>query len=358
VRVLHLSTARSWRGGEQQLLSLAEGLGRRGQETLVLAPPAAPLLERCAAAGVPAEAFPARGGLDPAAMWRLGRRLREWNADLVHAHDAHGVSLAAVGGWLGGARRVCTRRVDFPLRGRWKYRRGMERVICISEAIRQVCRRAGVEAARLPVVHSGVDPDRLRGEHRTRRLRESLGLPREADILLNVAALVDHKDQATLLEALHYIGLESGRVHLLLAGEGELKAPLQRLARELAVEERAHFLGFREDVGALLALGDLFVMSSHLEGLCTSVLDAMAMERACVVTDAGGLPEIVADGETGTVVPARDPERFAAAVLALLADRKRRLRMGRAGRRRVLDHFTVDRMVEGTLAVYRELTGA
>ncbi len=144
---------------------------------------------------------------------------------------------------------------------------------------------------------------------------------------------------------------------LLVAGTGELADALRRQARELALDERVHFLGFREDVGALLTLADLFVISSHLEGLCTSVLDAMAMERAVVVTDAGGLPEIVRDEVDGRVVPAKDPEALAAAILELLADRRARERMGRAGRERVREAFTVDRMVEGTLAQYRELCG-
>ncbi|MBN1256184.1 MAG: glycosyltransferase family 4 protein, partial [Planctomycetes bacterium] len=228
-------------------------------------------------------------------------------------------------------------------------------VIAISQAVRQACLDGGVPEENLRVVYSGVDPERLRGDYSMKGLREELGIDRKADVLLNVAALTDHKDHSCLLEAMLYVVRDAPRTHLLIAGKGELEDDLRAQTRELALENNVHFLGFCNNVGALLQLCDLFVMSSHLEGLCTAVIDAMAMERACVVTAAGGLPELVVDGETGRVVMPKDPEALAAAIVELLDNKKQCEKMGRKGRARVLQNFTIQQMIENTLAVYREL---
>ncbi len=357
MKTVQLSTATGWRGGEQQALYLATALAGEGVEVLVVAPPGAPLLERAAAAGLPTQPCAIRCEVNPAAVWRLRRVLRSAGADLVHVHDAHGVIPAGAAAWLaGGVKVVASRRVDFALRGGWKYRRCADRVVCISRAVERVCRDGGAPEHKLRVVRSGVDPERFRGgEYSKAKLREELGIDRKDDVILNVAALTDHKGQRYLLDAMLYVARDHPRVHLLIAGDGELEGALRAQARELALEEKVHFLGRRSDVGALLHLADVFVMASHLEGLCTSVLDAMAMEVAPVVTDAGGLPEIVEDGVTGRVVPAKTPEALADALVAELRDRKARQAHARAARAWVEREATVAQMAAGTLAVYREL---
>ena len=357
MNIAHVSTATGWRGGEQQCLYLARGLAARGITSTVIAPPDTPLLQKAAEAGLATRAFAFRGEWDVPALWRFGALLKELNADIVHAHDAHAVTLAAVGGWRAGCRRVATRRVDFALKGGWKYRR-MDRVVAISNAVRAVCMKAGLPEAALPVVYSGVDPDRFSHLTRKKEYREELGIGRKTDVILNVAALTDHKGQEYLLQAFQTVLLRRPDTKLLIAGTGELEADLKHLAEQLAIADKVAFLGFRDDVGLLYDLCDVFAMSSHLEGLCTAVLDAMAMERAAVVTAAGGLPELVEDGRTGRVVPARDPAALADALSELLDDYKKRTRMGAAARQRLLKHFTVDAMVDGNVRVYRELLGS
>jgi glycosyltransferase involved in cell wall biosynthesis len=355
MKIAHVSTATNWRGGEQQCLYLMSGLRDRGVDQVLFAPPEAPLTGRAREAGIPVEALTVRGGGDLPAFWRLRRRVKSFPVDLIHAHDGHAATAAAVAGWRTKIARVATRRTCFPLRSRWKYGKGFDRLICISEAVRQVCLEAGIPEAKLAVVRSGVDPERLPAERSMRSLREELGIDRRENVLLNVAALTEEKDHRSLLEAMLCIARDAPGTHLLIAGDGPLADELGHQCRELALDHCVHFLGFRDDVGSLLQLCDLFVMASRAEGLGTSVLDAMAHERACVVSRAGGLPEVVLDGETGRVVPVGEPEALAEAVTDLLGDRKRRERMARAGRRRILEHFNADEMVDGTIAVYREL---
>lgn len=358
--VAHVCTARGWRGGEQQALNLACGMQARGLKALVIAQPASPMAERARAAGLPVRELAYRGEWDLWAAWKLSRILKAEQAVLAHAHDGHAVMLAGLSSKLAGIPALCTRRVDFALRGAWKYRRWMKRIICISGAIRNICADGGLPAERMPVVLSGIDIARIRdAKADIPALRAGFGEMAKDEkklFVLNVASLTDHKGQKYLIDAMPYVLRKVPNAKLLIAGVGELEFELKAQANELALDKDVlEFTGFREDVPALLHMCDLFVMSSHLEGLCTSAMDAMAAGKAVVATRAGGLPEVVKDGQTGVLVPAREPQALAEAIVDLLHDHKKRERMGQRGQEVASLHFGFDRMVEGTLQVYAEM---
>ena len=144
---------------------------------------------------------------------------------------------------------------------------------------------------------------------------------------------------------------------LVILGEGELRPQLEHQVKHLHLEKHVVLPGFRADVLSLIKSFDLFVLSSETEGLGTSLLDAMAAGKACVGTRVGGIPEVVDDGGTGLLVPPHDPPALARAIVRLLKDPTFRTRMGEAGLERVRTHFSVEKMVEGTLAAYTWLTG-
>jgi glycosyltransferase involved in cell wall biosynthesis len=242
--------------------------------------------------------------------------------------------------------------VDFPLRGplsRWKYR-SCGRVIAVSKAIASVMEADGFPRERLSLVYEGV-PDRGPAAGGGEALR-ALGIPEGAPVVGNVAALTGHKDHATLLDAAAIVLRRRPDARFVIVGEGPRRRELEARAREGGLEGRVVFAGFRTDVDRLLPAFDLFCLSSRLEGLGTSLLDAMAFGLPIVATAAGGIPEAVEDGVTGLVVPVRDPGALAHGLLGLLEDPERRRRLGDAGRRRFRDRFTADRMVEETLRVY------
>ena len=144
-------------------------------------------------------------------------------------------------------------------------------------------------------------------------------------------------------------------VHLVILGEGELRVPLERQVKELRLERTVRMPGFREDVLSLIKSADLFVMSSITEGLGSAVLDAMAMGLPVVGTRAGGIPEAVVDGETGLLVPPRDPAALAEAMARVASDPEARRRMGAAGRLRVVEHYSLDRMTRDYERLYLEM---
>jgi glycosyltransferase involved in cell wall biosynthesis len=170
-----------------------------------------------------------------------------------------------------------------------------------------------------------------------------------------IAHFADHKDHRNLIAAAAQLAAARPDVRFLLVGEGELRPEIELQVNNLRLRDIIILVGFRSDIPQLLAAMDVVVLASHHEGLGTSLLDAMAMARPVVATAVGGIPEIVIEGETGRLVPPRDPVALADALLALVADAALRARLGAAGRKRLLERFSAEAMVERTESVYRAL---
>jgi glycosyltransferase involved in cell wall biosynthesis len=356
LRVLHLDSASTWRGGQNQVLLTARGMAARGHESRVACRAGSPLEDRARAEGLAVAAVPFRGDLWPPAILELARTLRRDRPRALVMHDPHAVSAGLVASRLAGeAALVAVRRVDFPLRGafsRWKYA-ACDRVIVVSQAIGAVVEGAGLDRSRLRLVYEGV-ADRPRQDGGREALAE-LGVPDGAPVVGNVAALTGHKDHATLIEAMALLRPRAPEARLVIAGEGELRPALESQVRERGLGDRVVFAGFRRDLDRLLPAFSVFCLSSHLEGLGTSVLDAMAFGLPVVATGAGGIPEAVEDGVTGRVVRPRDPGALAEALAEVLGHEERRRALGAAGRRRFLERFTTDRMVDETVRVLTEV---
>lgn len=299
-----------------------------------------------------------RSEVDLASAWRLARVIAMHKPDVVHAHDPHAVAMASLALSFGVGPKVpalvASRRVDFHLQkhsfSRWKYRQ----VVCFiaaSQAIADILVADGIPRARTTVVHDGIDVDRVMRVPPA-DLHQEFWFPHGAPVLVNVAALVPHKGQKFLVDAMARVRRTVGDAQLVIFGEGELRSALEAQIRELGLDKHIVLAGFREDVLALTHSADLFVLSSVTEGLGSTLLDAMAMGLAVVGTRAGGIPEAVEEGVSGLLVPPGNSEALGDAIVRLLGDAPARARMGEAGRSRVRRLFGVDRLVEGTLAIY------
>jgi glycosyltransferase involved in cell wall biosynthesis len=361
---LHIDTARTWRGGQNQVLLTVNGLREIGQRAALVAHPDGALRQR-AAEGLELIPLAPRTELDLTAAWRLARVVKRLQPDIIHAHDAHGVAMASLALSLGGGPAadgpalVVSRRVDFHLRSnsfsRWKHRQ-VDCFIAASEAIRQMLIADGVSPERTVTVHEGIDVDHVRAAPPV-NVHEVFWLPHNAPVVGNVAALVPHKGHRHLIEAARLVNRQMPDVRFIVLGEGELREGLERQVREHHLEKHVFLPGFRTDVLGCMKGFDLFAMSSVTEGLGTALLDAMACERAIVATRTGGIPEVVEDGVTGRLAAPRDHAAMAQLILALLADDGLRRQMGDAGLARVQTRFTVERMVTETAAVYERVAG-
>ena len=357
---LHIDTARSWRGGQNQVLLTVLGMRALGHRAMLVAHAAGELRQR-AKEGLDLVPLTPKTEMDLAAAWRLSRLIKQLGPDIVHAHDPHGVAMAALAlsmsTQLAKPPLVAARRVDFHLKGnalsRWKYRQ-VDCFVCASDAIRAMLVADGVPAARAVTVHEGIDLGRVEAAP-VADLHAELWLPHHAPLVGNVAALVPHKGQRHLIEAAAVVIQKVPDARFVIAGEGELRPQLERLIKERHLEKHVFLAGFRPDILSVHKAFDIFVMSSITEGLGTSLLDAMACGKPIVATTAGGMPEVVADGRTGILVPPRDHETMAAAIVKLLTEETARAEMGAAGLARVRTLFSAERMVQDTLAVYRRV---
>jgi glycosyltransferase involved in cell wall biosynthesis len=357
---VQIDTARTWRGGQNQVFLTVLGLRALGHRVVLVAHPDGELRRR---AGEGGEVLPlaASGEMDFSAGWQLSRVLRDLAPDVVHTHDPHAVAAAAVALSIGTRTPrpvlVASRRVDFHLRGnsfsRWKYRQ-VDGVIAASEAIGAMLVEDGIPRDRIYTVHEGIDVDRVAGVAPA-NVRAEFWMPTQAPVIGNIGALVPHKGQRYLIDAVPLVMREFPDVRVVIVGEGELRPALEHQIRELHLEKHVFLTGFRTDVLSLLKGFDIFVLSSVTEGLGTSLLDAMAAARPIVATTAGGIPEAIVDGETGLLVPPRDAHGLAEAILRLIGNPAECERMGRAGLARVQERFSAARMVADTLTVYERL---
>ncbi len=364
---LHVDTARTWRGGQNQVLLTVNGLRSIGERAALVAHPDGELRRR-AEEGLDLIPIAPRTEMDLSAAWKLSRLLKRLQPDVIHAHDPHGVAFASLALSLGSGSRtpvrppalVAARRVDFHLKGnsfsRWKYRQ-VNCFIAASEAIRLMLVADGIADERTVTVHEGIDIDHILAAPPV-NVHEAFFLPHGAAVVGNVAALVPHKGQRYLIDAARLVVQQLPDTRFVILGEGELREHLEKQVREYHLEKHVLLPGFRTDVIGCIKSFDLFAMSSVTEGLGTSLLDAMASGRPIVATRAGGIPEIVDDEVTGLLVPPRDHHALADAIVRALKDPALRQRLGSAGFDRVRARFTVERMVAETAAVYKRLAAA
>src|SRR5258708_832452 len=245
---LHVDTARTWRGGQNQVLLTVNGLRAIGHRAALVAHPDGELRRR-AAEGLDLIPIAPRTEMDLSAAWRLSRVVRNLQPDIIHAHDAHGAAMAALALSFGSsaAKRaggrapalVVARRVDFHLRGnsfsRWKHRQA-DCFIAASEAIRQMLVADGVPADRTVTVHEGIDIEHVLAAPQV-NVHEALWLPHHAPLVGNVAALVPHKGQPYLIDAAHLVVRDAPDTRFVIFGEGELREPLERQVREHHLEK-------------------------------------------------------------------------------------------------------------------------
>ncbi len=319
MRIAHVDTERTWRGGEQQVFSLIQGLKKRGYDNLIVARRGSELAQRAKSLAPVMEVRPV-GEWDFVTAHFVNRRFKKERVDIVHAHTSHGAALAALSTLGTNIPVVVTRRVDFHLSrnvfSRWKYNRAT-RIVAISQGVKRILVEDGVPNEKISVVPSGVDFNRYTS---VRALtKQDLGIPSAAPLVGQVAALAPHKDQRTLLAAIALLRKALPNVRLAIVGEGPCRADLEKEIIRLELQNTVQLLGFRENPLDFIPAFDVFCLSSNEEGLGTSLLDAMALRVPVVATAVGGIPELIEHEKTGLLARPEDPEALAEMLSRCLA---------------------------------------
>jgi glycosyltransferase involved in cell wall biosynthesis len=358
VNILLLSSERAWGGGEEQLRLLAMGLAERGHQVAVACRHGSEFARRAAQHQI--EAFSLVGHpRGVRAIWQVRRWIASHRPDVVHANDAHAATLLRWATWQNRrVGRVASRRVVFPIRSPARYRRGADRVLCVSQAIATVAESSGIPASQLAVVYDGIDLGRMAvGDRQIGR--QKLDVEGHQTVVLMVASLVECKGHSILLEAVARLRASHPNLCVVLAGEGDQRPSIEQQIAALELTPCVKLLGFRSDVPDLMQAADLVVLPSLDEGLGTSAIDALAAGKPVVTTTAGGLPEVMRNAATGELhgwlVAPGDAVALAGAVAQALAQPDVAARRTAAGHAFVHQHFSAAAMVEATLAEYAEI---
>lgn len=347
LKILHINTEKTWRGGEQQVLYLAKGLTAKGHTSTIICQPGSPLAERAKREGLAVVEISMRGGFDPFAILKIVRQLKP-GYDILHLHTSNAHTLGYFASLLKrGHKVIVTRRVSFPIKGYWgklKYT-GVDKLIAVCEAVRNDLINSGIPPRLVVAIHSAVDLN----------LYEKRRIEPPEPIVGNVAHLAEHKGHKYFLEAAKDVLTAIPEAKFLIIGDGELRSELERYAKSLSIADKVSFLGFQKDIRGFIAQCTITVLSSVSgEGSPGVLKESMAVGVPVVTTDVGGSREIVEDGVTGLIAPPRNPEALSSAIIRLLRDKELRERMAIEGLRKI-EEFSLDAIVEKTEAVYREL---
>lgn len=369
-RILYVHGIGSIGGAERDLIALLSRLDRRIWHPAIACPETGPLREVALAQHVPT--YPVN--LPP---WRkasslmsrhagvrgLHKLLADVQPALVHVNDLWWVphTVRAVAGLSRRIPIIAHVRQETQQKKVSQYvLNRVDNVVAVSHQVEQGLLTGGVSPNRVRTLYSGVDCSAMVASEGDRDIRARYGVPREALLLGTVANLLPLKGYEVMLEALPSILAAMPAVHYLIIGGGgaEYGTRLKAITMERGIAERVHFAGFQESVVSYLSAMDLYVHPSLKEAFGLAVVEAMAMGKAVVATATGGLPEVVAQGETGLLVPPGDAGSLAAAVVSLIDDKVRRDQMGRMGRARALERFSLNASVRHMEQLYGEVLEA
>ena len=368
VRVLQLITSLDRGGAENHLLALLTHADRAAFDFEVsVLRGEGELVGIFRNAGIPVHLLNARTRFDPFALRGLVALLRQRDYDIVHSHlfraDIY-AALAVAQLGEGAPLLISTRHNDDrfflnPFIGILHYlvSARQDLIIAISDHIARFTVSRGVrDPARVRRVYHGMEPTVTQALERDgQRIRADLGLETVDFLVGNVGRLALQKGQRHLIAAMPLLLERVPRAHAVIAGRGDLEEYLRDLSLEVGVADRVHVLGPRRDVPALMHAMDVFAMPSIWEGFGLVLLEAMAAGRPIVASRVATIPEVVAEGETGLLVPAGDPVALADALAELAHDPERARRLGEAGRQRLRQQFSIEKMVGDTELLYREL---
>lgn len=346
-------------GGEISLLALLRGLDRTRWLPRIVVPSEGAVATRCRALGLTVHTIPF-----PPLRWpcpsmvrsvtAIRRLIREAGTALVHANGSRAMFYGGLGARLSQRPAIWHVRVADRdavldrLLGRLA-----RAVVVNSHAVAH--RFDWLPPRKLHCIHNGVDLSGFFPRRPPAGLRRSLGIPDSAPVVASVGRFVAYKGYNHLLDAARIIGTVLPLVHWILVGDGELRGELEEQCRQLGLAPQTHFTGWREDVADLLALSDLFVLPSLGEHFGRVLIEAMAMAKPVVATNAGGVPEIVEHGRTGLLVPPASPRALAEAVVDLMRDPARASEFGQVGRRLAESRFSLERHVDSITTLYEAL---
>lgn len=349
MRILQVITPSRFSGAERVCVEVSEELQGLSHHVEVITKPNSHLAAALAERGVKGHVMRIGGKFNLAAPLIIARTARRMEADLIHTHLSTASLWGSTAGHLLGIPVIThVHALNTPI-----WYRGATHLVAVARAVRDHLVAHGISRDRISVVHNATDFDGLPASRSRDRLQAALGVDPHEPLIVVTAHLSAKKGHRVLLQALRMLSQDGTRFRCLCLGEGPELGALRDLARRLALGDLVRFLGFRDDAKEIVAGADVVVLPSvRGEGLPLSLLEAAAMGRPAVASRLAGLPEIIADNETGYIVEPGDAGALASRLSKLLRDAPLRARMGGAARERARELFTRDRRARAIERVY------
>ena len=361
MNIIHLSSERTWRGGEQQIAYLVDELNMLNVNNYVVCKKGSAFEKYCIEKNLKFISIPFSNQFDILSSIYLKNISKKINAEIIHVHSSKSHSIAVWSYFIGNRTPlVLSRKVDFPISKNFlskiKYScRGIKKIICVSNAIKKITQKDLPNNDLFEVIYDGIDT--LKYENADRNyLRREYNISEDKTIIANTSALADHKDYPTYIRMINNLH-DKIKAHYFIIGEGPEEENIKNLVKEYGLQELITFTGFRKDINKILPSIDYFVITSKTEGLGSSILDAYSAQVPVIATNAGGIPEIVTHNETAMLSDVYDDKSLSEHIIDLVNNPEKKIRLVNNAKSYVAN-FSKKIMAAKTLEVYRSVSSS
>ena len=356
-----MSSPISWGGGEQFLWSLCNGLVSRGHQVLWICDESSSLHDKVQKSSFPCCPLSSRAPR-PKSLLRLRRACTSFGVQVLHANDSHAFnwgSLAMLGKL--GIKRVRVKHTAFPIRSSVPYNWMLDKLVCVSNAVREVCLAGGVAKQKTSVIHGGLEPPKLERWLERFWACDILGIHHKTPLYCAVGSLIACKGYHRLIEAAHHLRWHMPEFCIVVCGEGKARPELEQLIRKYSLEKHVRLLGFQNEPERWICAADAFVHPSQSEGLSLVVIQAQMIGTPVIATEVGGLKEVLRspdDGQSlGWICEGNDPATLARLMTDAIQNTEHRFVTVRSAREYAIQRFHVRLMIDKFEDLFLELTG-
>ncbi len=365
IKVWHIDSESEYGGGQRQLYFLMQVLKKdpRFEQTL-LARDNSPIAKMAAQLGISVINLSQKNDLDIKSAWRLHSLLKKYQPNLVHLHTSRALGVSALAHVLFNLPDIPfihTRRVAFPIKGllaHYKYQKGASEHIAISQTCADLLQDIGIDPQRIHLIYSGIEIPKESGKESAREwILQQTGFDADSWIIGGCGNLLPVKRFDWLIRATAKLVEEQSNVRLVLFGEGRCREDLENEVASYGLEKNVCFLGHVEQPERYFGGLDTFVMSSEMEGLGTSLLDAMIREVTVIGANNSGIAEVIEHNESGLLFDTRSEESLYRQLHEVISNKEHSQQLAANARLRVIDKFDVNKNVKQVIALYRQLLG-
>lgn len=358
--ILFINSIRMWGGAEVWLMDVMHGLQDRGHQVTLVCRPETILEENATAEGFDVVPIKMRSDFDPVVIWKMWRLMKRKDIQILCTNMDKELRFGGIAAKLAGVKAVIpSREVDYPLKNKLRYRFTYnylaDYILANSLSTKNTLLKSApwLQTNRVEVVYKGIHPEPyLNAADDRMRIREEFGI-RPGEVVVGFVGQIDErKCIQDIIDSIPAVLKAVPDARFLFVGKGNLENDLLRQRSKRGLAKEIIYAGFRKDIPAIMQAIDLLILPSKVEGFGYVLIEAMAAAKPVVATNVSSIPEIVKHGETGFLVPVHQPEKLANAIVTILKDENLAVLMGQNGRERMLENFTIERMISQIESIF------